>query len=403
MAVARATRPAISATSEPMGVPPLWSADTLATGLASPACVPGATVGNRPAALPPGLAVGVGNAKPDAAMVGNGVVLAAVGVPGAWMMTEADAAGSMARFAALPVTLRLTAVTVVAVSGTVTCAWKSRCAELASTAPRSQVDVPLPAAQPKVKAGAPAPAVDCSWILASGTLPPSVQAPTSHWAACPRSLLCCRGTTPTHKLTGEVVAVGVGVVAAGVVAVAAGEDVEVVGADVVGADVVGADVVGADVVGAEVVGVGVGVGVVSVGVGVGVVGVGVGVGVVSVGVGVGVGVPESVGVGVTSAGAWNAVRTTPWPETLAPVALVVAAVEAVVLGDALTAFRGWQDSLSPGAVAAVALLLIAATMPPEAAVSRALPAIKVTALRRPCAIRILIHIDQHHCENSRLS
>jgi hypothetical protein len=399
IAVARATRPAISAISEPMGVPPLCSADTLATGLSFPAWEPGATLGNRPAALPPGLAVGVGNAKPDAAMVGSGDELAGVGVPGARTTTEADAAGARVRLAALPVTVRLTALMAVAVSGTLTCAWKSRWAEPASSAPRSHADVPLPVAQPKVKVGAPAPAVEVSWILASGRLPPCAQAPTSHWAVCPRSLLCCKGTTPTHRLTGEAVA-------AGVVAVAAGDDVEVVGADVVGAEVVGAEVVGVGV-GVEVLGVGVGVGVVSVGVGVG---VGVGVCVVGVGVGVGVpesvsvgvGVPESVGVGVSSAGAWNAVRTMPWPETLAPVALVVAAVEAVAVGDALTAFSGSQDSLSPGVVAAVALLVMAATTPPVAAVSRALPAIKVTALRRPCAIRILTHIDQCHCEINHL-
>ena len=178
--------------------------DTLATGVAPWACgEPGATRGNRSAALPPELAVGVGNAKPDAAMVGSGVVLAAPGVADASTTTEADGAGSMARFAALPVTLRLTAI---AVSETVTCACNSRCAELASTAPRSHAGVPLPAAQPKLKAAGPAPAVEVSWILTSGTLPPSVQAPTSHWAACPRSLPCCRGSTPTHKLTGVVAA-----------------------------------------------------------------------------------------------------------------------------------------------------------------------------------------------------
>ena len=58
------------------------------------------------------------------------------------------------------------------------------------------------------------------------------------------------------------------------------------------------------------------------------------------------------------------------------------------LGDALTDCRGSQDSLTPVAVAAAALPDTAATTPPEAAVSRALPAIKVTARRRPCAIRI---------------
>jgi hypothetical protein len=57
--------------------------------------------------------------------------------------------------------------------------------------------------------------------------------------------------------------------------------------------------------------------------------------------------------------------------------------------DAPATCNGSQDSLTPLAVAAAALPLMAATTPPEAAVSRALPAIKVTARRRPCAIRVL--------------
>jgi hypothetical protein len=58
------------------------------------------------------------------------------------------------------------------------------------------------------------------------------------------------------------------------------------------------------------------------------------------------------------------------------------------LGDAPADCMGSQDSLLPAAVAAAALPVMAATAPPEAAVSRALPAIKVTARRRPCAIPI---------------
>ena len=199
MATARAAKPVSSAISEATGVP-LESRDTLATGVSPVALVePGATVGNRSAALPPELSVGVG-----VVMLGSGMADSDV-VP-AWMMTGAVAAGSVARLAALPVTVRLTAVTVVAVSGTVTSAWNSRCEELASTSPRSHADVPLPLPQPKLKVGVPAPAVDCSWILASGTLPPTVQTPTAHRAACPRTLLCCSGRTPTHKVTGVVLA-----------------------------------------------------------------------------------------------------------------------------------------------------------------------------------------------------
>ncbi len=366
MATPRAAKPAPSAISVPIGVPPP-SADTLATGLAPTVPELGATEGNRPAALPPGLIVGVGNAKPDAVMLGSdGDTLAPVGLPGARTPMEVDAAGAVARLAALPVTVRLTAV-MVAVSGTLTSAWNNRCAEPASTAPRSHADVPLPLAQPKVKVGVPVPAVDCSWILASGTLPPSVQAPTSNLAACPRSLLCCRGTTPTHRLTGVVLAawnavktmawpeplpaavlvvdvsVGAGVVGADVVGVDV-VGVSVGGADVVGADVVGADVVGAELVGADVVGADV------------------------------VGVADGVVVVVADA-----------------------------LGDALANCSGSQDSLSPGMVAAVAPLDMAATMPPEAAVIRALPAIKVAARRRPCAILIPTNTGRYHCEMKHLA
>lgn len=197
MATPRAAKPAPSATSVPTGVP-LPSADTLATGLAL-SVVPGARVGNRLAAFPPGLIDGLGNARPDETDSGD---VLPVGVPGARTIMDADADGAVTRPTALPVAVRLTEVMVVAVSGTVTSAWNNRCAEVESTAPRSHADVPMPLAQPKVKVGTPAPAVEARAILASGRLPPSVHAPTSHWAACPRSAPCCRGMTPTHKLTG---------------------------------------------------------------------------------------------------------------------------------------------------------------------------------------------------------
>lgn len=134
--------------------------------------------------------------------------------------------------------------------------------------------------------------------------------------------------------------------------------VDVVGAAVVGAAVVGAAVVGAAVVGAAVVGAAV--------VGAGVVGAGV------VGAGVDAGV---------DAGALVVADA---------VAVAVAVAVGDALADALAADTGWQDSLLPATaiVAAVALPDRAATTPPEAAVSRAPPAIKVAALRRPYAIRI---------------
>jgi hypothetical protein len=150
------------------------------------------------------------------------------------------------------------------------------------------------------------------------------------------------------------------------VEVAVGVAVEVaVGADVVGAGVVGAVVVGAAVVGAVVVGAAV-----------------VGAAVVGAAV-VGAAVVGAAVVGAAVVGATD--------------------VLADALADALATCSGSQDSLLPAAVAAAAVLPFrAATTPPEAAVSRALPAIKVTARRRPCAIRILIHIDRYHCEINHL-
>jgi hypothetical protein len=68
MATVTAARPAPSAISDPSEEPP-DSEDTLATGVAASVPEePGATAGNRPAALPPALAEGVGNAaRPDGA------------------------------------------------------------------------------------------------------------------------------------------------------------------------------------------------------------------------------------------------------------------------------------------------------------------------------------------------
>jgi hypothetical protein len=158
-------------------------------------------VGNRPEALPPGLSVGIGAETPIGATAGSDAV-APTGVGGARTVMDADAFGSVCRFAALPVAVRLTDATVAAVSGTVSCAWSCRGEELASTAPRLHEDVPSALPQPKLKSGVPPLAgVVRSWIVASGTLPPVVQADTAHWITCPRSPLCCRGTTPTHKLT----------------------------------------------------------------------------------------------------------------------------------------------------------------------------------------------------------
>ena len=180
----RAARPV---TSAPMGSGPgvrLTTCRRPAWRLPSPRLSArancGSRVGNRPEALPPGLSVGVGAETPIGARAGSDAV-APIGVGGARTVTDAEAAGSVCRLAALPVAVRLTDVTVAAVEGD---------GELRLELPlrgarvhRAQVArgraVRLP--QPKLKCGVPALAGDVrSWIVASGTLPPVVQADTAH-------------------------------------------------------------------------------------------------------------------------------------------------------------------------------------------------------------------------------
>ena len=163
-ASAKATRPA---TCAPRVEEPEGSTEVFATALVS--AVPpergsgvcGATVGNRPEALPPGLSVEfeveftAGNDTPGTLPTGT-VIDAATGLGGARMVIAPVAAGSVCRLAALPVAFRLTEVTVAAVRGTVTCAWSSRWAEVASNAPRSHREVPSSLPQPNEKSGVPA-------------------------------------------------------------------------------------------------------------------------------------------------------------------------------------------------------------------------------------------------------
>jgi len=164
----------------------------------------------------------------------------------------------------LPVTVRLTDLTVDALTGTVTCAWSCRGADFASTAPKSQDDVPSPLPQPKLNPGAPPLAgTACSRRTASVTFPPVVQALTVHWAAWPRSLLACAPATSTQRLTGEtsdtVLAPLCEVVPVGV-PVAAGVGLALVGLALVGLALVGLALVGLALVGfALMVRVGVGV------------------------------------------------------------------------------------------------------------------------------------------------
>jgi hypothetical protein len=124
-----------------------------------------------------------------------------VGVGGAVTATVADALGAVRRLAALPIAVRLTDVTVEAVTGTVSCAWSCRCADCASIVPRSHEDVPSSLPQPKLNPGAP-PTVGraCSRMVASWMFPPVVQALTVHWAEWPRSVLACARVTSTQRL-----------------------------------------------------------------------------------------------------------------------------------------------------------------------------------------------------------
>jgi hypothetical protein len=99
-------------------------------------------------------------------------------------------------------TVRLTDFTADAETGTVSCAWSCRGADFASIAPRSHEDAPSFLLQPKLNPGArPLAGVACSRTVASGTLPPAVQALTVHRAALPRSLLACAPATWTQRLT----------------------------------------------------------------------------------------------------------------------------------------------------------------------------------------------------------
>jgi hypothetical protein len=181
--------------------------DVSATCLVRSAAVPdelGLSVGNRLEALPPGLSVGLvvletpSGERPD----DDGVEVTPNGLCAARMLMEADACGSVRTLAALPMADRLTEETVVAVRGTVNCAWSCRCAEAATTAPRLHEEVPSSLPQPELNSGVPAPVGDVrSWSVAAGTVPPVAQADTVHWVTCPRLLLSFVDWTSTHKST----------------------------------------------------------------------------------------------------------------------------------------------------------------------------------------------------------
>jgi hypothetical protein len=224
------------ATWAPITVAPSGSADVSATGVVCSfgagwlglAVGFGPTVGNRSEALPlPGFSMGGTLGTPGAPgmpgrlLTGSGEATvtgigadwpspacwplpacwpapvgwpARVGWPavadGAVIDTATSAVGSLARCAVLPVTVRLTDVTADALTGTVSRACRSRGADFASTAPRSQEEVPSSLPQPKLNLGVPACAgAERRRRTASGTFPPVVQALIAHWAAFPRPLL----------------------------------------------------------------------------------------------------------------------------------------------------------------------------------------------------------------------
>jgi hypothetical protein len=339
----------------PRGKVPFAGADVSASCQVRPGAVCGdcgAIVGNRPEALPPGLTVRPGAETPAKTLGNSDVVTPATAGDGRTVM-GAEAAGSVRRFAALAMAVRLTDEPAVAVRGTGTCAWSCRCAEAAFTAPRSHEDVLSLFPQPKLKLAAPLPAgAVSSWIFTSGTLPPNAQAATAHWAAWPGWRLCCKGATSTHTLTGAALALTI----AAVKTTRLDALPAVATADGLGAGV-GVDVGVA--VAADVVGVGVGVTVVVETLAVGAAVVAVGVGVALVVVGDAVGVAE--------------------------------VFVADGLGDATIVLRGSHDSLLPGVTAAAAatVLAVAARMPHEAAASMTLPVTRATAVRRACAKHIL--------------
>lgn len=119
----------------PITEAPPGSADVFATGRVRAFCglrgelVRGCSVGKRLPALPPGLSVGLwcvatpawNGGMPGKLPTGKGDEVT-TGTGGAVTVILAEAAGSFGRCAALPMTDRVTDVTLDAVAGTVSCA-----------------------------------------------------------------------------------------------------------------------------------------------------------------------------------------------------------------------------------------------------------------------------------------
>lgn len=172
----------------------------LGPGVPDDGVAEGLSVGNSPPALPPGLSdplEPVVSAPMDGrapmgsgAELVEGVGMAPVGmVGGAVSVTVADARGSLGRCAALATTESRTDVSEVFVVGTVTWASSCRLTDCEAISPRSHFCVPSLVPQPKLNCvGRPAGEAS-SRTMASGTLPPVVQALTIQVAGKPRSML----------------------------------------------------------------------------------------------------------------------------------------------------------------------------------------------------------------------
>jgi len=171
----------------------------------------GVSVGNRPAALPPGLSTGLAAGRYGRLPAVNGDTSVPLGAPGsagfvaaglaAVTETVADACGSVVRPAVLAAAVKRTEVTVVAVAATAIFACSWRWADFASRAPRSHDAVPSWLPQPKLNVGFRLAGAAIRRMVASGTLPPCVQAVTVHRAVCPRWMLDLAGCTATQRLT----------------------------------------------------------------------------------------------------------------------------------------------------------------------------------------------------------
>jgi hypothetical protein len=200
--------------------------------LAAGGAADGLSVGNRPAALPPGLSTGLALGRYGRLPTASGdtsVVACAVGSAGlvvaelaAVTDVVADTCGSLVRPVVLATAVKRTEVTVVAEAATAIFACSWRLAEFASSAPRSHDALPSWLPQPKLNAGFRLAGAEIRRTVAVGTLPPCAQAVTVHRAVCPRWMLVLAGCTATQRLTCAGWAVGLLVNATGLVLLAAG-------------------------------------------------------------------------------------------------------------------------------------------------------------------------------------